>query len=70
MLGLRLMAKKGLDAYDNAAMNLSFAYSLTESCKFNNINPYDYWSDLIENVGKEGVDLNSFVHNQWQKHNK
>ena len=55
---------------DNAAMNLSFAYSLTESCKFNNINPYDYWSDLIENVGKEGVDLNSFVHNQWQKHNK
>ena len=55
---------------DNAAMNLSFAYSLTESCKFNNINPYDYWSDLIENVGKEGVDLNSFVHNLWQKHNK
>ena len=55
---------------DNAAMNLSFAYSLTESCKYNNINPYDYWSDLIENVGKEGVDLNSFVHNLWQKHNK
>ena len=33
-------------------------------------NSYDYWSGLIENVGKEGVDLNSFVHNQWQKHNK
>lgn len=55
---------------DNAAMNLSFAYSLTESCKFNNINPYDYWSDLIENVGKEGIDLNGFVHNQWRSHNK
>lgn len=25
---------------------------------------------LLKNVGKEGVDLNSFVHNQWQKHNK
>ena len=38
---------------DNAAMNLAFAYSLTESCKLNNINPYDYWSDLIDFVGCE-----------------
>ena len=45
-----------------------FAYSLTESCKLNNINPYDYWSDLIDFVGCEGIDLNSFVHSQWHKH--
>ena len=53
---------------DNAAMNLAFAYSLTESCKLNNINPYDYWSDLIDFIGCEGIDLNSFVHSQWHKH--
>jgi len=55
---------------DNAAKNLAFAYSLTESCKLNNINPYDYWSDLIDFVGCEGIDLNSFVHSQWYKHTK
>ena len=55
---------------DNAAKNLAFAYSLTESCKLNKINPYDYWSDLIDFVGCEGVDLNSFVHSQWYKHTK
>ena len=38
---------------DNAAMNLAFAYSLTENCKLNNINPYDYWSDLPEDGGEE-----------------
>ena len=55
---------------DNAAKNLAFAYSLTESCKLNNINPYDYWSDLIDFIGCEGIDLNSFVHSQWHKHAK
>ena len=35
---------------DNAAKNLAFAYSLTESCKLNNINPYDYWSGCINKV--------------------
>ena len=34
-------------------MNLAFAYSLTESCKLNNINPYDYWKDLIDFIGCE-----------------
>ena len=53
---------------DNAAQNLAFAYSLTESCKFNRINPYEYWSDIIENIDREGVDLNSFVHSEWHKH--
>ena len=53
---------------DNAAKNLAFAYSLTESCKLNNINPYDYWSDLIDFIGCEGIDQNSFVHSQWHKH--
>lgn len=53
---------------DNAAKNLAFAYSLTESCKLNNINPYEYWEDLINFVGCEGIDLNSFVHSQWHKH--
>ena len=53
---------------DNAAQNLAFAYSLTESCKFNKINPYVYWSDLIENIDREGVELNSFVHSEWHKH--
>lgn len=38
---------------DNAAKNLAFAYSLTESYKLNNINPYDYWSDLIDFIGCE-----------------
>ena len=38
---------------DHAAKNLAFAYSLTESCKLNNINPYDYWSDLIDFIGCE-----------------
>ena len=38
---------------DNAAKNLAFAYSLTESCKLNNITPYDYWSDLIDFIGCE-----------------
>ena len=55
---------------DNAAMNLAFAYSLTESCKLNNITPYDYGSDLIDFIGCEGIDLNSFVHSQWHKHTK
>ena len=41
-----------------------------ESCKLNNINPYDYWSDLIDFIGCEGIDLNSFVHSQWHKHTK
>ena len=40
---------------DNAAKNLAFAYSLTESCKLNNINPYEYWEDLINFVGCEGI---------------
>ncbi|MBP3819690.1 MAG: IS66 family transposase [Butyrivibrio sp.] len=53
---------------DNAAKNLAFAYSLTESCKLNNINPYEYWADLIDFIGCEGIDLNSFVHSQWHKH--
>ena len=53
---------------DIAAQNVAFAYSLTQSCKFNKINPYAYWADLIENVGRDGVDLNSFVHSRWQKH--
>ncbi len=39
-------------------------------CKLNNINPYDYWSDLIDFIGCEGIDLNSFVHSQWHKHTK
>ena len=39
-----------------------------KSCKLNNINPYDYWSDLIDFIGCEGIDLNSFVHSQWHKH--
>ena len=34
------------------------------------INPYDYWSDLIDFIGCEGIDLNSFVHSQWHKHTK
>ena len=48
----------------------AFAYSLTESCKLNNINPYEYWADLIDFIGCEGIDLNSFVHSQWHKHTK
>ena len=27
-----------------------------------------YWSDLIENIDREGVNLNSFVHSEWHKH--
>ena len=28
---------------------LAFAYLLTQSCKFCNVNPYDYWEDLLTN---------------------
>ncbi len=28
------------------------------------------WSDLIDFIGCEGIDLNSFVHSQWHKHAK
>ena len=41
------------DSKVQSPVNLAFAYSLTESCKLNNINPYDYWSDLIDFIGCE-----------------
>jgi len=48
----------------------TLSFSLIESCKLNNINPYEYWADLIDFIGCEGIDLNSFVHSQWHKHTK
>ena len=35
---------------DEAAKNFAFAYSLTQSCKLNHVNPYVYWEDLIANA--------------------
>ena len=48
--GLIRYTEDGKYRVDN---NAAFAYSLTESCKLNNITPYDYWSDLIDFIGCE-----------------
>jgi len=52
---------------DNAAKNLAFAYSLTQSCKLCKINPYDYWEDLLANSMSPNRQIDSFMPHLWKK---
>lgn len=52
---------------DEAAKNLAFAYSLTQSCKFCKINPYDYWEDLLSNSMNSDREIDSFMPHLWRK---
>lgn len=52
---------------DEAAKNLAFTYSLTQSCKLCGINPYDYWEDLLINLKDSSRPLDSFIPHLWKK---
>lgn len=52
---------------DEAAKNLAFAYSLTQSCKLCKINPYDYWEDLLSNSMNSNREIDSFMPHLWRK---
>ena len=52
---------------DEAAKNLAFAYSLTQSCKCCGVNPYDYWKDLLTNVYDSSRTIDSFMLHLWHK---
>ena len=52
---------------DEAAKNLAFAYSLTQSCKCCGVNPYDYWEDLLTNVYDSSRTIDSFMPHLWHK---
>lgn len=53
---------------ENAARsNLAFAYSLTQSCKLCNVNPYDYWEDLLTNSCNPNRTIDSFMPHLWRK---
>ena len=50
---------------DEAAKNLAFAYSLTQSCKLCNVNPYEYWEDLLTNGLSPYRTVDSFMPHLW-----
>lgn len=52
---------------DEAAKNLAFAYSLTQSCKLCNVNPYEYWEDLLTNGLSPSRTVDSFMPHLWGK---
>lgn len=52
---------------DEAAKNLAFAYSLTQSCKLCKVNPYDYWEDLLTNAYNPSRSIDSFMPHLWKK---
>lgn len=52
---------------DEAAKNLAFAYSLPQSCKLCNVNPYDYWEDLLTNAYNPSRTIDSFMPHLWRK---
>ena len=52
---------------DEAAKNFAFAYSLTQSCKLNHVNPYVYWEDLIANAHNPNRTIDSFMPHLWGK---
>ena len=52
---------------DEAAKNLAFAYSLTQSCKCCKVNPYDYWEDLLTNAYDPKRTIDSFMPHLWHK---
>ena len=45
---------------------LAFAYSLTQSCKLCNVNPYDYWEDLLTNSCNPTRTIDSFMPHLWR----
>lgn len=49
------------------SLNLAFAYSLTQSCKLCNVNPYDYWEDLLANAYNPNRTIDSFMPHLWRK---
>ena len=48
-------------------MILAFAYSLTQSCKLCNVNPYDYWEDLLTNSCNPTRTIDCFRPHLWRK---
>lgn len=42
-------------------------YSLTQSCKLCNVNPYDYWEDLLTNSCNPTRTIDSFMPHLWRK---
>lgn len=55
---------------DAAAKNLSFAYSLTQSCKLCKINPYAFWEDLLTNAHNPERSVDSFMPHLWKDTHK
>lgn len=47
--------------------NLAFAYSLTQSCKLCNVNPYDYWENILTNACNPSRTLDNFMSHLWRK---
>lgn len=52
---------------DEAAKNLAFAYSLTQSCKLCDVNLYEYWEDLLTNGLSPNRTADSFIPHLWKK---
>ncbi len=52
---------------DEAAQNLAFAYSLTQSCTLCNVNPYEFWEDLLTNGLSPNRTVDSFIPHLWRK---
>lgn len=52
---------------DEAAKNLAFAYSLTQSCKLCGVNLYEYWEDLLTNGLSPNRTVDSFIPHLWKK---
>ena len=49
---------------------LAFAYSLTQSCKLCNVNPYDYRENLLTNPCDHTRTIDSFIPHLWKRQSK
>lgn len=52
---------------DEAAANLAFAYSLTESCKLCRVNPYTYWTYILDNAEDQSIPALNLLPHMWHK---
>ena len=52
---------------DEAAKNLAFAYSLTQSCKMCKIDPYEYWHYILDNAMRKDINIDSLMPHIWHK---
>ena len=52
---------------DEAAKNLAFAYSLTQSCKMCKIDPYEYWRYILDNAMRKDINMDSLMPHIWHK---